>query len=62
MEFSKKQLKVSNISLIEENKKLKNGIKKFVDKNFVGGQKSDREDYTQMVSCKDIYELRNLIK
>lgn len=44
-----------------ENKLLKQGIQKFVDKNFVGGSKSDREDYTQIVSCKDIWDLRELI-
>jgi hypothetical protein len=45
-----------------ENKLLKQGIQKFVDKNFTGGSKSDREDYSQMVSCKDIYDLRELIR
>ena len=44
-----------------QNEILKQGIKKFVDKNFVGGSKCDREDYTQMVSCKDIYDLRELL-
>jgi hypothetical protein len=42
--------------------RLREGIQKFLDKNFIGGSKSDREDYTQMVSCKDIWELRELIK
>lgn len=43
-------------------KELESGIKAFVDKNYTGGSKSDREDYTQMVSAKDIYDLRELIK
>ena len=42
--------------------RLRQGIQKFVDKNFHGGSKCDREDYTQMVTCKDIYVLRELIR
>lgn len=48
--------------LLKENDLLRQGIQKFIDKNFVGGSKCDREDYGQMVSCKDIYDLRELIK
>jgi hypothetical protein len=47
--------------VIKENEKLRNGIKKFLDKNFKGGSKVDREDYVQMVSCKDIWDLKQLI-
>ncbi|MGM7720698.1 hypothetical protein [Metabacillus sp. Hm71] len=36
---------------------LENAIKTFLEKNFTGGAKADREDYIQMVSCKDIYDL-----
>lgn len=46
----------------EEIKRLREGIKKFVDNNFVGGSKADREDYCQRVNCKDIYDLRELLK
>lgn len=42
--------------------RLKQGISKFVDNNFVGGAKAGREDYSQMVSCKDIWDLRELIR
>lgn len=42
--------------------RLKEDIRVFLDKNFTGGAKSDRENYTQMVSCKDIWDLRELIK
>lgn len=47
--------------LLKENNELRNGIKRFVDKNYVGGSKADREDYSQMVSCRDIHLLRELI-
>ncbi|PTY93041.1 hypothetical protein [Heyndrickxia sporothermodurans] len=43
-------------------KELEDGVRKFVDKNYTGGSKSDREDYAQMVSAKDIYDLRELIR
>lgn len=38
-------------------KLLEEAIKTFLEKNFSGGSKAGREDYIQMVSCKDIYEL-----
>jgi hypothetical protein len=62
--FSFSKSSVENyIKFLElENKLLKQGIQKFVDKNFTGGSKSDREDYSQMVSCKDIWDLRELIE
>jgi succinate dehydrogenase flavin-adding protein (antitoxin of CptAB toxin-antitoxin module) len=37
-------------------------LKKFLDKNFHGGSKADRENYVQMVSCKDIWDLKQLIE
>lgn len=46
--------------IVEETLKeklLEEAIKTFLEKNFSGGSKSDRDDYIQMVSCKDIYEL-----
>lgn len=60
--WSKEQLMKANAKLLEENKILKQGLKQFVDKNFHGGAKADREDYIAMVSCKDIWDLRELIK
>jgi hypothetical protein len=48
--------------LIDKIEKLEKGIEKFTSKNFHGGSKSDREDYATMVSCKDIWDLRELIK
>lgn len=59
--WSKEQLMKANSKLLEENKMLKQGVKRFVDKNFHGGSKADREDYTTMVSCKDIWDLRELV-
>jgi hypothetical protein len=60
-EFSKASAENYIKYLETENKILKQGIQKFIDKNFVGGSKCDREDYAQMVSCKDIWDLRELI-
>jgi len=71
-----RQLQQNNHSLQEENNQLsqgfdyweikchglQKGIQSFVEKNYSGGAKADREDYTQMVSYKDIYELAQLIK
>ncbi|MDR4182437.1 hypothetical protein ACX3X4_14910 [Bacillus subtilis] len=37
---------------------LESAIETFLEKNFTGGGKSDREDYVRIVSCKDIWELR----
>lgn len=37
-------------------------VERFVEKNFTGGSKSDREDYSMNVSCKDIWDLREAIK
>lgn len=37
---------------------LESAIETFLEKNFPGGGKSDREDYVRMVSCKDIWDLR----
>jgi len=37
-------------------------VESFVEKNYKGGSKADRADYSQMVSCRDIWELRNSIK
>lgn len=48
-------------SLSRENKNLKDATMNFVDKNYHGGAKSDREDYSVMVSCKDIWELRQVL-
>lgn len=59
--WSTEQLAKANIMLLEENKILKQAIKGFVDKNFYGGAKADREDYTVMVSSKDIWDLRELL-
>jgi hypothetical protein len=42
--------------------RLRMGIQAFVNKNFLGGAKADYEDYNTMVSCKDIWDLRELIK
>lgn len=39
-------------------KNLESAIEMFLEKNFPGGGKSDREDYVRMVSCKDIWDLR----
>ncbi|NCT23848.1 hypothetical protein GWR57_07285 [Bacillus subtilis subsp. subtilis] len=39
-------------------KNLESAIETFLEKNFPGGGKSDREDYVRMVSCKDIWDLR----
>jgi len=54
------------ILIIEKQQKEKEvliqGIQKFVDKNFHGGAKSNREDYGSMVMSKEIYDLRELIK
>lgn len=60
--WTKEQLMKANTKLLNENKLLKQGITNFVDKNFHGGAKADREDYSTMVSCKDIWDLRDLIK
>lgn len=59
--WNKEQLAKANVKLIEENKILKNAVKKFVNKNFHGGSKANREDYVVMVSSKDIWELRELL-
>lgn len=46
---------------IDEEEKLENGIRVFVNKHFTGGSKANRDDYGQMVSTSDIYELRELL-
>lgn len=60
--WTKEQLMEANRKLLEENNKLKKGIKHFVDKNFKGGSKADRTDYATMVSCRDIWLLKELIE
>lgn len=60
--WTKEELMKANMKLLKENKVLKQEINKFVDKNFHGGAKADREDYTTMVSCKDIWDLKEVIK
>ncbi|MFE8700927.1 hypothetical protein ACFYKX_11730 [Cytobacillus sp. FJAT-54145] len=47
--------------LIREYEKLRATVQNFVDKNFHGGSKADREDYSTRVSCKDIWDLREAI-
>lgn len=49
------------IERAEKLEKYEKEVKGFVDKHFVGGSKSNREDYAQMVSTKDIFELRKLV-
>lgn len=46
----------------KEYEELKNAVTKFIQKNFSPGQKSDREDYAQLVSCKDIWDLKKAIE
>jgi hypothetical protein len=46
----------------DEAARLREGVEKFVAKNFHGGAKADREDYGSLVSAKDIYDLRELIR
>ncbi|MED1125284.1 hypothetical protein [Bacillus atrophaeus] len=46
----------------KEHDALKQQVEIFVKKNFQGGAKADREDYSQMVSCKDIWDLREAIR
>jgi hypothetical protein len=41
---------------------IKETLHSFLEKNYSGGSKADREDYTCMVTCKDIYELYELYK
>lgn len=47
--------------LSKENKDFKDATMNFVDRNYHGGAKADREDYSVMVSCKDIWELRRTL-
>ncbi|QHW35724.1 hypothetical protein GZH47_33060 (plasmid) [Paenibacillus rhizovicinus] len=37
-------------------------VRVFVDKNFKGGSKANREDYTQMVTAADVYKLRESLE
>ncbi|MCG8395715.1 hypothetical protein LWS67_03555 [Bacillus atrophaeus] len=41
---------------------LESAIETFLDKNFSGGSKADREDYCTHVSCKDIWDLREVYR
>ena len=60
--MTKEQLIIALKSSVSRSLELENGISEFLKNNFQGGPKCDREDYTQMVSCKDIYDLKNTLE
>lgn len=41
---------------------LKSEVNRFVERNYKGGAKSDREDYVMSVSCKDVWDLKKTIE
>lgn len=43
-----------------EQKMYEEAVGQFIEKNFKGGPKSSREDYSTTVSCKDLWELREV--
>lgn len=43
-----------------EQKTLETAVGVFIERNFKGGQKSSREDYITSVSCKDLWDLREV--
>jgi hypothetical protein len=43
-----------------ENYPLNNAVEVFLEKHYQGGSKADREDYSVMVTAKDIYDLKEV--